>query len=164
MEALPSLKYVLVVCAVALLTACGEPRRFGDIGGTPTTVRVTLDRAFVSGMQNRQARVGVGVGGTVSSGGYSSVGTGIGLSFSSTTVYLVGGENAAEAQIFRKEVKWGESIFTVPLTPGRTLHLTVQVQGGREGWEAIGSVVIPATANPTVTIGLSDAGAHLSAQ
>ena len=81
-----------------------------------------------------------------------------------TTVYLLGGENTSEAQIFRKEVKWGESTFTVPLTPGRTLHLTVQVQGGREGWEAIGSVVIPATANPTVTIGLSDAGAHLSAQ
>lgn len=164
MEALPSLKLFLVIGGLALLTACGEPRRFGDIGGVPTTVRVTLDRAFVSGMQNRQARVGVGVGAAVSSGGHSSVGTGIGLSFSSTTVYLLGGENTSEAQIFRKEVKWGESTFTVPLTPGRTLHLTVQVQGGREGWEAIGSVVIPATANPTVTIGLSDAGAHLSAQ
>jgi len=164
MEALPSLKWCTVVCGLALLTACGEPRRFGDIGGTPTSVRVTLDRAFVSGMQNRQAHVDVGVGGSVSSSGHSSIGTGIGLSFSSTTVYLLGGENAAEGQIFRKEIKWGEGTFTVPLTPGRTLHLTVQVQGGREGWEAIGSVVIPVTANPTVTIGLSDAGAHLSAQ
>lgn len=155
---------ILLGAALILLSACGEPRRYGDVGGTPTTVRVSLDRAFVSGMHNRQARVGVGVGGSVSSGGHRSVGTGLGVSFSATSVYLLGGEGAGEAQLFRQTLSWGETTFTVPLTPGRSLHLTVQVQGGREGWESVGAVVIPAGATPTVTLGLSDAGPRLSAQ
>lgn len=166
MEALSpvSSRFVLGLICLMALTACGKPRRYGDVGGEPTAVRVNLERAFVSGMQNRQARVGVGVGGSVSSGGHSSTGVGVGLSFSSTSVYLLGGEGAGEGQIFRREIKWGETVFVVPLTPGRTLHLTVQVQGGREGWEAIGSVVVPASSSPTVIIGLSEAGAKISTQ
>lgn len=150
--------------ALLLLSACGEPRRYGDTGGTPTAFRVTLDRAFVSGMHNRQARLGVGVGGSVSSGGHRSVGTGVGLSFSATSVFLVGGDGVGEAQVFRQKLSWGETTFTVPLTPGRILHLTVQVQGGREGWEAVGSLEVPSTTTPTVMLGLSDAGPRLSVQ
>jgi hypothetical protein len=154
--------YCLLLCILSL-AACGKARRYGDAGGVPVAFHVTLDKAFVSGMQNRQGRVGVGVGGTVSSGGHSSIGTGIGLGFSATTVYLLGGDGAGQAQVFRKEITWGENAFTVPLAKGRTLYLTVQVQGGREGWEAIGSVVVPADEKPTVTIGLSDAGPRISA-
>jgi hypothetical protein len=161
------MRYRRAWCGLALLAVlagCGEPRRFGDAGGVPVAFTVTLDRAFVSGMRNRQGRVGLGVGGSLSSGGHSSVGTGVGLSFASTTVYLVGGDGPGEAQVFRQELKWGENGFTVPLTPARTLHLTVQVQGGRDGWEAIGPVTLPAVDHPTVTIGLSDAGPRISAQ
>ena len=158
------LRTLLALSAIlCLAVGCGAKRRYGDEGGTPVTMRVTLDRAFVSDMKNRQGRVGVGVGAGMSSGGGSSIGTGVGLSFSSTTVYLVGGDGPGQGQVFRKEIEWGESSFSVPLTPGRTLHLTVQVEGGRQGWEAIGSVEIPRAPAPTVDVVLGAAGPKLSA-
>lgn len=155
-----------IACLLALLllaAGCGAKRRFGDEGGTPVSFRVALDRAFVSEMRNRQGRVGVGVGAGFGSGGRSSIGTGVGLSFSSTTVHLVGGDGPGEGQVFRREIAWGENAFTVPLTPGRTLHLTVQVSGGREGWEAVGSTVIPAGSTPRVDLVLGAEGPRLSA-
>ena len=154
---------VLLSLLLCLFVGCGKKRRFGDEGGTPVTMRVTLDRAFVSDMKNRQGRVGLGVGAGMSSGGGTRVGTGVGLSFSATTVFLVGGDGPGQGQVFRKEIEWGESSFTVPLTPGRTLHLTVQVEGGRQGWEAIGSVEIPRTPAPTVDVVLGAAGPKLTA-
>ncbi len=154
---------ILPLIALCLVVGCGKKRRFGDEGGTPVTMRVTLDRAFVSDMKNRQGRVGVGVGAGMSSGGGTSLGTGVGLSFSATTVYLVGGDGPGQGQVFRKEIEWGESSFSVPLTPGRTLHLTVQVEGGRQGWEAIGSVEIPRTPSPMVDVVLGASGPKLTA-
>jgi len=154
--------------ALALLIAlccagCGSKRRFGDDGGTPVAFHVVMDRAFVSGMKNRQGRVGVGVGAGVSSGGGTSLGTGVGLSFSATTVYLVGGDGPGQSQVFRKELEWGDNDFSVPLTPGRALHLTIQVQGGRDGWEGIGSVEIPRAPQPRVEAVLNAAGPTLRA-
>ena len=156
---------ILLVLSAALCLAvgCGTKRRYGDEGGTPVTMRVTLERAFVSDMKNRQGSVGVGVGAGISSGGGSSIGTGVGLSFSSTTVYLVGGDGPGQGQVFRKEIEWGESSFSVPLMPGRTLHLTVQVEGGRHGWEAIGAVEIPRSPAPTVDVVLGASGPKLTA-
>src|SRR5688500_4086592 len=97
----------LIACALA---GCGEKRRYGDDGGMPTTSTVTLGKGFVGDMRNRQGRVGVGVGGGVSSRGGSSVGTGVGVSFSPTVVYLLGGEQTGGAQVFRRELSWGENI------------------------------------------------------
>ena len=148
--------------ALCLLAGCGEKRRYGDDGGTSVAFRVTLDRAFVSEMANRQGRVGVGVGAGVSSGGGSSIGTGVGLSFSSTTVYLVGGDGPGQGQVFRHELQWGENAFAVPLKPGRTLHLTIQVEGGRQGWEALGQVEIPSAPQPQVQALLNAGGPKLS--
>lgn len=151
-----------LLIATCVLPACGKKRRYGDEGGTPVTVRVALDRAFVSDMRNRQARLGLGVGAGFSSRGGTGIGTGLGLSFSATTVYLVGGDGPGQGQVFRQEIEWGENTFTVPLAPGRTLHLTVQVEGGRQGWEAIGSVEIPRAPQPTVEVVLGEAGPKLS--
>jgi hypothetical protein len=141
-----------------LLIACGEKRRFGDLDGTPVRIDVELDRAFVTSMENRQARPSAGAGVGIGSGGFSGVGVGVGLSFSSTHVYLVGGDNIGQANIFRREINWGINSFTVPLTPQRTLHLSVQVEGGRRGWEAIGPVVI-SLENPVISLKLSNEGA-----
>jgi hypothetical protein len=156
----PILAFSLAI-ALGLLSACGAKRRFGDEGGAPVAFHVVLDRAFVSEMRNRQGRVGVGVGAGMSSGGGTSIGTGLGLSFSATTVSLVGGDGPGEGQVFRKDLEWGDNDFTVPLAPGRTLHLTVQVHGGREGWEAIGSVVVPRGADPRITATLAESGPTL---
>jgi hypothetical protein len=144
-----------------LLSACGEPRRFGDAGGISVTITAHIERAFVSGMENRQARPSVGAGAGFGSGGFSGVGVGVGLSFSSTQVYLAGGDNVGQANIFRKEVKWGDNTFTVPLTASRTLHLSVQVEGGRRGWEALPPVIIP-TSDPTIALVLDSNGAKLT--
>ena len=154
--------FTVILVALCLIAGCGGKRRYGDEGGTSVAFRVALDRAFVSDMKNRQGRVGVGVGAGVSSGGGSSIGTGVGLSFSSTTVYLVGGDGPGQGQVFRQELEWGENAFAVPLKPGRTLHLTIQVEGGRQGWEALGSVDIPTAPQPSVVAVLNAGGPQLS--
>ena len=150
-----------LLAVLLLLSACGEPRRFGDAGGIPVTITAHIDRAFVSGMENRQARPSVGAGAGFGSSGFSGVGVGVGLSFSSTQVYIVGGDNVGQANIFRQEIKWGDNTFTVPLTASRTLHLSVQVEGGRRGWEALPPVIIPPS-DPAIAIMLDSNGAKLT--
>ena len=150
------------VAAILLLTGCGEPRRYGDTGGTPTAFTVSLDRAFVNGFENRQGRPSVGGGVGFSSGGGSYSGVGVGLSFSSTQVYLLGGEKIGQGEVFRQELKWGENNFSVPLTPGRTLYLTITAEGGRRGWEGIGSLVVPQDAAPTAHIVLGAEGGKIT--
>ncbi|MBA3697956.1 MAG: hypothetical protein H0W78_03670 [Planctomycetes bacterium] len=147
--------------AVLLLTACGEPRRFGDTNGMPVTITLTVERPFFSSMENRQGRPSAGAGVGFGSGGHSGVGVGVGFSFSSTQVYLLGGDAVGQGNVFRKEVKWGDNTFNVPLAAGRVLHLTVQAEGGRRGWEAIGTITVPAQ-TPAVTILLDANGAKLT--
>lgn len=151
----------IAVATVLLLSACGEPRRFGDAGGVPVTVTVKVERAFFSSMENRQGRPSAAAGVGFGSGGHSGVGVGIGFSFSSTQVYLLGGDSVGQGNIFRKEIKWGDNSFTVPLAAGRTLHLTIQAEGGRRGWEAIGPLTVPAQ-DPTVAVLLDGNGAKVT--
>lgn len=151
----------LAFIAVLLLTACGEPRRFGDANGVPVTINLKVERAFFSSMENRQGRPSAGAGVGFGSGGHTGVGVGIGFSFSSTQVYLLGGDSVGQGNVFRKEVKWGDNTFNVPLAAERTLHLTVQAEGGRRGWEAIGTITVPAQ-NPAVTILLDGNGAKVT--
>ena len=152
---------LLAIATVLLLSACGEPRRFGDAGGIPVTVTVKVERAFFSSMENRQGRPSAAAGVGFGSGGHTGVGVGIGFSFSSTQVYLLGGDSIGQGNIFRKEIKWGDNSFSVPLAAGRTLHLTIQAEGGRRGWEAIGPLTVPAQ-DPTVTVLLDGSGAKIT--
>ena len=145
-----------------LLSSCGEPRRYGDVGGIPVNITAEVDRAFFKNMENRQGRPSAGVGVGFSSGGATSSGVGVGLSFSSTQVYLVGGDAVGQSNVFRHELKWGNNTFTVPLNPGRVLHLTVVAEGGRRGWEAIGNITIPAD-SPAIQMALSADGARITA-
>ena len=156
-----SLALFILISLLFIFSACGEPRRFGDVGGIPVTITAHIERAFVSGMENRQARPSVGAGAGFGSGGFSGVGVGVGLSFSSTQVYIVGGDNVGQANIFRQEIKWGDNTFTVPLAASRTLHLSVQVEGGRRGWEALPPVIIPLS-EPAIAIVLDSNGAKLT--
>jgi hypothetical protein len=149
------------ILSVVLLSACGEPRRFGDNGGVPVNFSAQVERAFFNSMENRQGRPSAGAGIGFGSGGMTGVGVGIGLSFSSTQVYLLGGDAVGQGNVFQKELKWGENAFSVPLTAGRTLHLTVQAEGGRRGWEAIGTFNVPAQ-DPKVAILLDSNGAKLT--
>ena len=59
-------------------------------------------------------------------------------------------------------MKWGDNRFSVPLTPGRALHLTVTAEGGRRGWEAVGTVVVPQDAAPAVNIALGAEGGKVT--
>jgi hypothetical protein len=152
---------LLLPFAALLLSACGEPRRYGDNGGVPVTFTTRVDRGFFSSMENRQGRPSAGAGVGFGSGGMTGVGVGVGFSFSSTQVYVLGGDSVGQGNVFHQEVKWGENTFTVPLAAGRTLHLTVQAEGGRRGWEAIGTITVPAQ-DPTVAIVLDANGAKLT--
>ena len=151
----------LLCAAVLFLSACGEPRRFGDTGGVPVTVTAQVERPFFSSMENRQGRPSAGAGVGFSSGGHSSMGVGIGLSFSSTQVYLLGGDSVGQANVFRQELKWGDNQFSVPLTTGRTLFLAVQAEGGRRGWESLGQVSIPGQ-DPRIAIQLDGNGSKIT--
>lgn len=152
---------LLPVLALACLSGCGEPRRFGDVGGQPVTFTVHVERPFFASMENRQGRPSVGAGVGFSSGGGSYSGVGIGFTFSSTQVYVLGGDAVGQADVFRQEVKWGDNTFIVPLTPGHVLHLSVQAEGGRRGWEAIGTVTVPMN-EPAVNVALTSAGAKIA--
>ncbi len=152
----------MLIATVVLLAGCGPTRRYGDDQGIPVAFAVQLDRAFVRAMENRQWRPSVGAGASYGSDGHSSHGVGVGLSFSSTQVYLLGGEGPAESQVFRQELGWGDNAFTVPLAPGRVLHLTVMARGGREGWEAIGSITVPKAIDPRVRITLDSRGGSIA--
>lgn len=151
----------LAILSVLLLSACGEPRRFGDNGGVTVNVTAQVDRAFFSSMENRQGRPSAAAGVGFGSGGHTGVGLGVGFQFSSTQVYLLGGDAIGQGNVFRKELKWGENTFTVPLAAGRTLHLTIQAEGGRRGWEAIGAITVPAQ-DPTVAIVIDGNGAKMT--
>ncbi len=146
---------------ISLLSSCGEPRRYGDVGGVDVTLTIEVDRAFFKNMENRQGRPSAGAGVGFSSGGASGVGVGVGLSFSSTQVYLVGGDAVGQSNVFRKELKWGSNTMVVPLTPGRVLHLTAIAEGGRRGWEALGTVTIPAE-SPAFQVVLTADGAKIA--
>jgi hypothetical protein len=132
----------LAVLVLVGTSACGAKRAEGDAGGRPVAFHVTLERAFVSTME-RRVSTGVGVGTGISSSGASHMGVGLGVGFSSTQVYLLGGSGSGSASAFRKPLSWGTTDFTVPLTPGRQLTLTVQCEGGRQGWESLGTITIP---------------------
>ncbi len=150
-----------ITCCALLLLLCGcAERRHGDPGGVPVTVNAKIERDFYSNMENRQGRPSAGVGVGYSSRGHTSTGVGFGLSFSSTQVYIVGGDAVGQSNVFRQEVKWGDNTFTVPLTPGRTIHLTTVAEGGRRGWEAIGTVVVPQT-DPHIDINIAASGVSL---
>jgi hypothetical protein len=156
--ALPSLALSCVALSCMAIGGCGEPRRYGDTGGAPVKFQVKLEKPFFDAMSNRQWRPSVGAGAGFSSGGHSGVGAGVGFTFSSTEVFLLGGEAVAQADVFRQELKWGDNAFTVPLTPGRTLTLTVQAEGGREGWESLGTITVPNAPDAQVAITLAAGG------
>lgn len=145
-------KSLWLLLPLILLAACGKERRFGDPDGEPVTITVTVERDYVRALSSRRVGTSVGAGTSFGSGGSRSTGVGVGLSFSATTVTLIGGDGPAQGQVFRKKLSWGTTTFTVPLRPGRELHLTAQASGGYEGWEGIGSVIVPETPQPTITI------------
>src|SRR4051812_14085707 len=101
---------LLAAACCVVLGGCGQARRFGDQGGQPAAFEVALDRAFISGMYNRQGSPHVGIGTGWSSRGGLGVGTGVGLSFSATSVSLLGSEGPGGSEVvFRQELKWGDN-------------------------------------------------------
>jgi len=143
--------------AVALLVSgCGESRRNGDPGGEPVSFRIHLERRYVRHMQNQQwtpsGAVAVGSG----SNGGPYVSSGLSMSFSATSVYIYGGDKIATADVFVRELKWGDNAFTVPLAPHRQLFLTVKATGGREGYQLVGTVTIPDSPQAAIRLALGD--------
>jgi hypothetical protein len=141
-----------ILAVAALATGCGSRRRFGDADGTPVLFQVKVERAFFDAMRNRSWSPSVGAGAGFSNRGYSGLGLGLGLGYSTTSVFLLGGDAVGQGNVFRKELRWGENSFSVPLRAGRTLALMVQAEGGRSGWEGLGSITVPSDAAPGVRI------------
>jgi hypothetical protein len=153
---------MLLSLLVLSAAGCASTRRFGDADGTPVSFTVHVERAFFDTMSNHQGQPSVGAGAGFSHGGSSGLGLGLGFGFSATSVFLLGGDEIGQAHVFRKEVKWGDQTFTVPLLPGRSLFLGVQAEGGRQGWESVGHVTIPTGPDPQVRIVLNVDGSKVS--
>ena len=162
-----SSRFCLVCLGLALAAClgaggCSETRREGDVDGVPVTFTVQAESAFFTWMTDRHAShttaLGVGVGGMRSGVG---VGVGMGVGYSGTEIYLLGSEQPNRSFLFRKRLSYGENTFTIPLKPGRTLVLTAQAEGGREGSEVVGEIVIPTTGTPAVQVMLTKDGAKV---
>lgn len=150
-----------LVTAALVTVGCGEARRCGDPGSPTVMLDVRLERAFLKGMRNMQGHASVVVGAAAPPGGVPSVGSGVGLSFASTEVALLGGEGEGDDSVFRLPIFWGDNTFAVPLLPGRRLSLAVVASGGREGLVSLGEVVVPGAPQPHITLELLGSGARL---
>ena len=61
---------------------------------------------------------------------------------STTEIVLRGGSVSGAADLFELSLRWGDNEAIVPLVPGRRVHLSVLVYGGRRGFEDLGQVTI----------------------
>lgn len=143
-----------MAAAFTLLCGCGEPRRYGDPGAPPVAIAVHLERSFLKDMRNMQGQASLGVGAAAPPAGVPTVGSGVGLSFSSTEVDLLGGEGEGDDAVFRCSLSWGDNAFAIPLLPGRRLFLAVEAQGGRVGLISLGEVVVPGGPQPRIALEL----------
>ena len=147
---------LLFACA-----GCAAKRQEGDADGIPVTFTVHTDRVFFSRMLDRSTSVSTGVGVGVGSGGMVGSGIGIGIGYRATVPWLLAGDHPAEASLFRRELDWGETIFTVPLRAGRKVVLTAQAEGGKEGWETVGEFTVAAQSADEVVLTLDAAGSRI---
>ncbi len=149
----------LAVCT--LLSSCGEPRCEGDPGAPPVAVAVHLERSYLKDMRNMQGHASCGVDAAAPPAGVPTVGGGMGFSFASTEVALLGGEGEGDDAVFRHALSWGDNAFAIPLLPGRRLFLAIEAQGGRVGLISLGEVVVPAGPQPRIALELRGAGARM---
>ncbi|KAH0533739.1 hypothetical protein FGG08_007578 [Glutinoglossum americanum] len=154
-------RLLLPACLLLLCAGCAEKRKEGDPDGIPVAFTVRTDRAFFSRMLDRSTTVSTGLGVGVGSGGMVGSGVGIGFGFHATVPWLLAGDHPAEASLFRRELDWGETTFSVPLRAGRKVVLTAQAQGGKEGWETVGEFTVAAQSADEVVLTLDAAGSRI---
>ncbi len=156
-----SIRPLLTLALLAVLCGCGKTRVEGDPDGIPVTFAVHVDAAFFSRMANHSTTVGTGAG--VGFGhGAPGLGLGLGIGFRSTTAYLLGGANPGEAGSFRRRLSWGDNRFTIPLRSGRSVTLTAQAEGGREGWESVGEFTVAGPGADEVDLTLDENGSRIT--
>lgn len=160
MSPLTSSMNLIALCASLLCIGCSGSRSEGDPDGIPVTFVIHTDQAFFSRMVDHRTTMSTGLGLGMGSGGMST-GVGLGIGFRGTSAYLLGGAHPGEAGSFRRSLKWGETRFTIPLRSGRTVTLTAQAEGGRQGWETVGECIISAPAADEIDLVLDATGAHL---
>ncbi len=148
----------VLALAALVLSGCGEPRRHGDVDGQPVAFQVRLEPAFLATMVDHSARSGVMVG--------SGPGGGIalGVAVADTEVYLLGDDRPRKERVFRQKLVWGNNDFAIPLKPGRTLSLTVEATGSRQGWDAIGTLTVPDPLGGKIGIRLDERGTTWTAE
>jgi hypothetical protein len=150
-----------LAAALALVGGCGEPRRQGDPGAPAVDFAVHLERAFLKDMRNMQGHASYGAGAAAPPAGVPTVGGGVGFSFATTEVALLGGDSEGDDAVFRAALSWGDNAFTIPLLPGRRLFLAVAAEGGRVGLISLGEVAVPGGRDPRIALELVGDGARL---
>lgn len=165
------MRVALGLAVLLLLAGCGEPRSTarvgGDPGGVPVTVSVTYDREALAALAQ-----GAGFTRTVvierepwpdpfwpqhryhrhHLHGYGYRGwAGPDYAYEpATSLSLLVGDGPAEAQLLRARLAPGTSSWTLPMRPGREAVVSLQADGGREGWREIGRFTAATGARVTV--------------
>jgi hypothetical protein len=138
------------------LAGCAE-RGQGNAGGEAVRMQVHLERAFTRHLQNH-----VWTFGASASGAYGvPMASGVGLSITTTTVSHMGGKEPGGAEVFLHDLSWGDQGFTVPLDPGKSLYLSVLVEGGHRGLIVLGKITVPPSQHARVGIRLAGDGARM---
>ncbi len=146
-----------VMAATALMLGGCTGRGQGDGGGEAVRMQVHLERAFTRHLHNHSWTFGASAGGAYG----VPMAAGVGVAFTTTTVSLIGGTEPGGAEIFLHDLSWGDQGFTVPLTPGRSLYLSVLVEGGHRGLVALGRIVVPPSQHALIGIRLGTDGARM---
>ena len=147
------MRLAIGLAVLLLLAACGErqpsARIGGDAGGVPVTVTAHYDREALGALAQ-----GAGFTRTVviEREGFSDpfwshhhhhyhhhAWPGRGMAYEpATSLTLLIGNGPAEGQVLRARLVPGTNTWTVPLRPGREAVVSLQADGGREGWREIG--------------------------
>ncbi len=166
---MPSILLVLI----PVLMGCGRstPRRVGDPDGVPVQFVVELESGYAANISSPSGDVG-----WYDAWPYDPFYRPYGHGFrhphhfgamwhgpmwhgpGPTGVNLLGGDGPVQAQVFRRELDRGINRFQIPIRAGHVVTLTVQVMGGRQGWESVGTITGSGLMGQSVDLRLRAAG------
>lgn len=174
-----AMRTTLCLATLLLLAGCGESRPTarvgGDPGGAPVTLTAHYDRDALAALAQGSGFTRTVVVERDAWGDpfwprygyhhyrYHRPWPGPAYAYEpSTALSLLVGDGPAEAQLLRARLTPGANSWTVPMRPGREAVVSLQADGGREGWREIGRFT--AAPGQRVTVHLAGAQPRLEVE
>ena len=139
------MRLLLLCLAMSIcVTGCSD-RLTGDEQGVPVTFQIELAPSYAERHQRHFGTVNLDDSLSYGGGHHGTAEFGTGYRVSTTEVALRGGSIPGAANLFEISLSWGENTAVVPLMPGRELYLSVQIYGGRQGFDDLGGYKVDST-------------------